>query len=257
MRQRRVVSVTLATTAGLISIGWGSSHGVGARESMLDASRVAVGGIERLAAVRSVSLSGEAQDANEWAGDGDPAAARVPRVAKTFEIQALWPDCYLRTDTTTLPRGQVLPPFRRGFNGATNIGSVIVANQARLDMTRLMLLLLLKEDSVFSLTDSAVVGSANAVLFSGPHYLSLKLSVDPDTHSPSALTYTLNHAGPDGLPLGFSMRQETATIESRMNVDGLSIPSHVITRVVGGAITSEYWFKTIQINPPLSRADFH
>jgi hypothetical protein len=44
------------------------------------------------------------------------------------------------------------------------------------------------------------------------------------------------------------------SVESRRDVDGVGVPDHVVVKDLHN-VREEYWFRSVQINPPLAPGD--
>lgn len=220
---------------------------------LLALARVAIGGEIKLASVKSIGFVGDMRALNQ--AYGRHPDAREEYVNKKVELQAVWPSRYFLTKTTILPDGQALTPFRSGFDGDTNVGGTFSANVGRLDFARWMLLFLLRTDTAIPLTLAPKLNQDGELQFGGPHNLRCSIALNPASHVPVGLRMTVMRAGPDGFPGSETLREIVTSVVSRRQVDGISVPDHLVVKDSAGKVLEEYWFRSIQINPPLSAGD--
>ena len=123
----------------------------------------------------------------------------------------------------------------------------------RAHLGRLMLILLLRTDGAARVTVRAATGSESTLEVLGlgpfPGYLEL----DKTTHLPLRLRYQMKMrtaAGPTG-----EISKNTIGAEDWRDIGGIKLPYH-ITMTRDGQIQADYRFQTIQVNAPLTAADF-
>jgi hypothetical protein len=221
---------------------------------LLALARAAIGGEAKLASVKSIRFAADAQSWNQ--SFGRHPDAKQEYLDKKVEIQALWPDRFLRTRTTVLPDGRTAPPFQSGFVGAVNVGGTVVGNQERLDFARWMLLFLLRIDTAVPLTLRPNLNQHGELQFDGPLNLQCSIALDPTTHAPVSLRTPVKRAGPDGLPGTETIREIVFSAESRREINGLRVPDHLVMRDANKKVLEQYWLRNIELNPPLTPADF-
>ena len=251
MRQTPPVFAAIVATTLLMVSAVGSAEI--APQNPQELLRVAQTALGNADAVKSIHLKGEALIANEWYGvrPGDPF------IRYTFDLKALLPDHYLRTQAPFVPDGRVLPSVGRGFAGETAIGGATVGNVSRVDCARLMLILLLNTRTALPLTLRSSLSNLGELQFDGPHNVYFAVALDPATRLPKALRMPVRRPGPDGFPGTETIREVVMTVGSRRTVADVSVPEHLIVKnVMDSKVLEEYRFKDIELNAPLSRGDF-
>lgn len=223
---------------------------------LLTLARAAIGGEPKLASVKSIRLGGDLRVLNQ--AYGRHPDAREEHLSKKLEIQALWPEFYLRTRTTVLPDGREMSPIKTGFAAGTNLGGTVGANVDRLDFARWMLLFLLRTDTAVPLKLRPTLNQHGELQFDGPHNLHCAIALDPTTHVPSGLRMPVKRPEPDGFPGSETIREIIFSVVSAREVDGIRLPDHVVVKDVADPqrILEQYRFRNIDINPPLTPGDF-
>jgi hypothetical protein len=222
---------------------------------ILTASRAALGGDARIAAVKTLIMSGRTRQVR---GDN--------LVPIEFEIQCELPDKYSRRDeipaqdtgpTTTGFNGDRViqlpaPPAGAGRAGGPPPAQQEAALKARAatmkqDFARLMLGLFATSFSSFPLTFTyaaqaeAPQGTADVLDVKGPDNFAARLFIHGQTHLPIMVSWEVR--GPAG----------AAPVEHRLyfadyrEIDGLQLPFRV-RRAIGGDTTEETTFDRFRIN---------
>lgn len=213
--------------------------------ALLEQARHAIGSPAGLAAVKSLILKGEAQRRNQLYRPGaDPADAAYVQVP--FEIRTLLPDYYL----ATWARGRG-SPMVLAFHGDKSLNGNRV-DLERQNFVRLMLALFLRLDTAIPLkVDERVFGAATLKV-TGAGGFAAFLELDPISHLPLRLRYTITMKnGPDA----GKAREMTLELEDRRLIGGLSLP-HRIVMSHAGVHDGTHRFHSITINPPLGPSDF-
>jgi hypothetical protein len=221
---------------------------------LLASARAAIGGEAKLASVKTVKLSGDGEALNEAFGRHPDATQQYTK--KRIDVQALWPDHYVRTRITVFPDGRTGPPFRSGIAGTVSVGGTMAANIERLDFARWMLLFLLRTDTVVPLTLRPNLNQHGELQFNGPHNLECSIALDAVTRAPVSLRMPVKRPQSDGFPSSETIREIVISVVSRRSIDGIKVPEHLVIKDAAQKILEQYRFGTIEINPPLTSADF-
>jgi hypothetical protein len=255
MTRGLLASSLMATVAiGVASSTSGEADGHQAPAQLLAMARAAIGGETKLASVKSIKLAGDGETLNQAFGRHPDATQEYTK--KKLEVQALWPDHFLRTRTTIIPDGRAMPQVRSGFAGASSIGGSVAANMERVDFARLMLLFLLRTDTAVPLALRPNLNQHGELQFDGPLNLECSIALDPRTHAPVSLRTPVKRAQPDGLPGTETIREIVFSAENRREIDGIRVPDHLVMRDANKKVLEQYWFRSIEINPGLTPAAF-
>ncbi len=260
----RVTSITIfvvallsvaAAPGGRLSQGKSSSQ---AASVLLKAAREAMGGEAKLAAVKSLLLKGQVRTLNQLYGRDSGSAREY--IANPIEIQILFPDKYVETTTY-----ESSTKNRVGFNGSEPVPGLkpgqapspmwpVFLNSRQGEFARLALALLLRTDT----SGRLILGNGAAVNlaleFSGLGDSPTYVDLDKATHLPSRLRYQLREFLSDGTAMGTESTW-TMSVEDWRDVSNLKMP-HRLSSFRAGKLYSEFLFKSIEINPPLTAADF-
>jgi len=117
---------------------------------------------------------------------------------------------------------------------------------------RMMLIMLLRTNWATPATFLSAT-FATALEFGGLGPFPVYLDLDRTTRLPVCLRYRLEMRTADG-PTG-EVLEEFLRVDEWQDISGIKIPRHV-TRSREGKIYTDYRFTTIQVNPPLTAADF-
>ena len=250
-----VVACAAIASGSFIQVGKTNSPAAGA---LLKIARDAMGGEPKLAGVKSLLLIGQVRTLNQMYGQ-DSGSAREYYV-RPIEIRILFPDKYV--ETTTYESGT---KNRVGFNGADPVPGLgpgkapspvwpqfLSSRQG--EFARLALALLLRIDAGSRLILRESIGADSTLEFNGLGNSPVYVDLDKATHLPSRLRYQLQDSMADGTEMG-AVSSWTTNIEDWRDVGGLKMPHH-LSNLRAGKLYSEFLFKTIEINPPLTAADF-
>jgi len=256
----RIVSTAFVVAVALLSMAadsdqGGKSDSLGAA-ALLKTARNALGGEAKLAAVRSLILKGEEKARNQYPG-GTPEW-----IVRPYEMHMLFPDHFVSVwGPGSLP---IFKPTRSGFSGKDPVPALVPGKapapawQESLEMQRahlgrLMLILLLRTNGASPATLRVASGSESTLEVLGlgpfPGYLEL----DKVTHFPLHLRYQLKMRTASG-PTG-EISKNIISADDWRDVGGIKLPYH-LTMTRDGQIQKDYRFRTIQVNPPLTAADF-
>ena len=261
----RVLMTAIAVSSLLVTTGDRLLAQSDRAATVLSATREALGGEQRIGAVRTFIASGRTR---QLRGDN--------LVPIEFEIQVELPDKYSRHDEVP---AQDTGPTTQGFNGnalvqippqATPAGRVGVpppspeqqaaALQARIDglkqdFARLMLGMFATSVSsgpgtfVYAGQAEAPQGMADVINVTGPAKFVARFFIDSQTHLPLMVTWQAPAPGGRGA----APAAGTAPVEQRMYfadyraVDGLRLPFR-IRRAVGADTVEETTFDRFRIN---------
>ncbi|MDQ3068928.1 MAG: hypothetical protein M3R55_04270 [Acidobacteriota bacterium] len=213
----------------------------------IDAARTAMGGEGNLGAIKSVRLRGETRQLNQFFGSRPDADEQY--VLRSIEISAVLPDRYVMAATRRSGSGR-----RQGFAGAVLIDQLTGRppakdNPAALAWQRrsfgeLMLLVLLRTDTAFSLRASATA-DGRSIRFTGPEFDAV-MDLHPESRLPLRLRYGVTMRGPGG-PTGETRDNEVQLLDWKP-VGGLRLP-HRLRTAQNGRMVSEKIFSSIELNP--------
>ena len=235
----------------LVAALWCVSFGASASNQNLQAdrlqnARVALGGVERLATIKTARFIGERQTRNEWYRPGSPARefSTAP-----LELLALMPDHYLWATTRPSP---TKPNETVGFRGQTFIP---VADKALWasdpswlfdDFARLMLAVFLRTDTLVPLKLEGL--KSDRLRFSNRGKAFAEIELDG-----SSLPMSLNYE--EKTSDGKKTESARWVLEERRVIGGVSVPTRIVM-FQAGTHRWTYRFSDIQINPKITSADF-
>lgn len=231
------------------------------RHENLALARTAIGLRAGQADVRSLRLTGTVTEGFNGA-TGEFGVLSGP-----IELRLLAPDRFLRIKQWRIKDDVV--ETRQGFRGdaAINSRSPEDADAARYHAVflRLGLGLVLWTDTLQGLEVSVVDGQPYSLQFTGAGEWQAIVDFDETTRLPRRLRYTTRRmfpgrpsaAGQRGAALAPVMRTAEVvwTLDDHREAGGLMLP-HRITEVAGGVTFSVMQFDRIDVNPPLTEADF-
>lgn len=230
--------------------------------ALLEAARRALGGQEKLAAVKTLLLKGESRTLNQYFGQHPDA--REQYTIKPLEIRALLPDHYLRIEPNVRPDGS--QSYRQfGFAGSASL-TVSSARSLtpefnsstylqQFEFAEWMLLLFLRTDTALPLRLGEHVRQEATLEFVGRDGFRALVELNRRTLRPERARVDIRKVDSKGEPTGASAGETIWHIGARQDVAGLSVPSR-ITATREGTLRSEHRYDSITINPPLSPADF-
>jgi len=256
-----ILGSTLLALEGLGERAFGQSAQNQSASATLKAARIALGGESKLAAVNSLIMRGENRRPNQLYGVHPDAKEQYS--SEPIEIRVLLPDNYFKM---TLSGGY---PWRTGFSGKDLIYEIDVPgdhkvasfvspemiDEYRTELARLMLLMLLRTDTVLpaKLHDSSE--SSTRLEFNGVGEFPVIVNLDAMSHLPKSLNYQVRiHTKMSGPPTGESINA-VMTVDDWREVNGLQLPHHLL-ETSGGSIRYDIHFQSIEINPPLKPSDF-
>jgi hypothetical protein len=221
--------------------------------ALLTAAQNAAGGASRVRAVKALRLTGTSEALNQFYGQTE--AARQQFLPGSLEIRMLPPAHYLRIRRrTNAPVVQ-----RTGYAGDVLLNQTVLpgsqeggwtgpdAMQAeRAAHARLMLLMLARTDTALALTARA---AGSGVRVTGSGEFDATLDLDPKTRLPVALRFQVRMVATG------EMREHTTSIDLRRTVDAISFPVRMTTQAAG-KVLERIALERIEVNPPLTPADF-
>ena len=277
----RILSLSLVACVLLIRVA-DAQEQARAAEPIIAAAREAVGGVQKIASIKSFVATGRTRQVQ---GDN--------LVPIEFEIACEWPDkCYRRDEIPARESG----PTTIGFNGNELIQFPVPvpppappaaagrpggpapnpeaqrqarANTSKQDMTRLLLGMVIGSVPGIPLTFAfageaeAPQGKADMVDVSGPNNFTARLFIFRETHLPIMLTWQAAAAPgrggrPGGPPAGPA---PAASVENRIyfadyrDADGFKFP-YRLRRAVGADTVEETTFDRFRVNAKIDPKKF-
>ncbi len=219
-------------------------------------ARTAMGGAARLAAVKTLSLSGVLRTRNQLFGKSPDA--RTEFILQHDDISALFPDHFVqhRKGATsdpeqyagfardTLLNRTVVPP---GWHTSPASYPASQIETERGGAALLLLPLLLKIDTVHPFTLRGVDG--DALVFEDAAGRPFFLEIDPATKLPRQLRWESRVVSASGTSVNKTLKAVLEIGDYRA-VGDLLLP-HKLVRRDGGVVSSEREIDSIQINPVL------
>lgn len=225
----------------------------GPATQLLATARGAVGGEERLRAVTSLVMTGEAENLNRY--HKRAPSAKQQWLARSLELRAMWPDRFLLIGRLRLPDDATFEQ-RQGFAGKVSLAKSFPAvGHYQIDFAKRMLLLLLRTDTSLSLTLRPRLTRKGDLEFTGPHRFRGLLTLDPVTHMPLRLHVRSQAFDAKGRPTRADSAVTMEVLGRRM-VDGLTVPERVRYTDEAGRTLSVESYATIQLNAALTAASF-
>lgn len=217
-------------------------------QGLLESARAAMGGSEKLDAIKSVTFTGRERFLNPGVRMGGPRSPKY--VDNEIKIQILLPDHYLRA-VTRLGMSQRTTV---GISGGRVFGTQASSTKPvwqRENMGRLLLCLLLRVDSVYTLSLAGREG--NVLRFVAPDKTVLSLELDEQTKLPKLLTFSAEFQATAASVAG---RKQAVAIEisDYRLVGDLRLPHRLVERTEVN--TKEIDFDAIVLDPPLTPSDF-
>jgi hypothetical protein len=221
---------------------------------LLKSAQEAMGGAAHIEAVKTVRLRGTLRLRNQMYGRDPRAREEFQNVR--FVARAIFPDCFMeeqnRGDVTTYS----------GFSANTLLNHVS-AGESRyppdmIDRERayfgyLMLQIFLRTDTVFPFSpQSASVGSVTLRSASG---VAVSVDLDPDTGLPKRIRYEAAEVARGGVVGSAPMVIELDEYRVELNLN-VNLP-HKITTFYRGQKDAERRIDQIELDPPISRDEFH
>jgi hypothetical protein len=235
-------TVGSSTTAAIPANQAGSPRA----QSRLEEVRAAMGGAEALASIKSLRLRGTLRGRNVSARPDtkDPAF-----ILQRVRISLLLPDHYLReTEFVSLP----FPGNRLGFAGQRALGGSADIEPHREAFGYLVLALLMETEAAFPFALRGVEG--DTLEFKDPYGIDVLVDLDPAAGLPRRIRYETRVRALGGALTGKRLAVESEVADYK-RVGNVLVP-HRLTTFRSGALNSELRFDLIEVNPPLTAADF-
>lgn len=257
MRHRTIGAAMVALT----TVGLGAPHPTQApvgpsAAALLEAARTAMGGDVQLAAVKSLLLKGDEKVVSENL-DLKTGRASTTYPTRPVEVRVILPDRFLQTVEVQIGSQPAQQSFF-GFSGPELLCNCYKRPEAldvyRQTFAELMLLLLLRTDTVMPLTLRNGPVSGATLELTGGKDVHGYLDLDPTTHLPQRLRFRR----PDRtriLELTGTVSDVVVSVDDYKTVGGIRLPSH-LSEKVNGELFTDTRYATIQINPPLTAAEF-
>lgn len=205
---------------------------------LIDRVRAALGGADRLAAIRSGRLAGTETGPNRSFREGTDLASNRS-VSLALELTFGLPDRY-RMDLSLTSDRRVFTEFR----GPTLApGSSGLLEWAQQDFARAMLWLLLRTDTAYAMRPGAE--RTSSLTFTEPDGTEIVIDIDPASALPRRATFDKR---PQSLAPDLASRRVPTVVEfsDYQDVDGLTL-SHRWVERANGAVARERRWRAIQL----------
>jgi hypothetical protein len=246
--------IRMAAAVGLIAVAVLPGAATQNAQGRLDRAKAALGGAAELSAVKALRLRGTSSA--HLIGPKSRGGKLGPLEVERLEIRILLPDRFVvRSEPAgpAAPDAPLSPAARRwGIVGDAAIGETVVARSQE-HLGYLILGLLLRTDTIhrFELADA----SANALRFRNPAGNDVHVELDPATGLPTRIRFQYELRRTNGDPSGERVEKRYDLNDYRP-VGKLRLAHQVVETIGDRPNPLTYTFARIEVNPPLTAADF-